>query len=47
MGPELIWGLSCFGGVVGTLQGTYRVYSRNRRIPGLRGNTRAHGFSGV
>ena len=32
-------------GFLGTLKGTYRVYSRYIRIPGLSSHTRAHGFN--
>ena len=39
MGP-LIWSLrTVFEGVLGTLKGLYRVYSRYIRIPGLRART--------
>ena len=43
MGPR-IWALRPFRGFLGTLEGTYRAYSRYTRIPGLRADTRGQGF---
>ena len=37
--------LGLFREILGTLKGTYRVYSRYIRIPGLRSILGAHGFN--
>ena len=42
-GP-LVWALRPFGGILGTLKGTYRACSRYIRIPGLKGHTKGPWF---
>ena len=42
-GP-LVWALGPFRGILGTLLGTYDVYSGYIRIPGLRAHTRGPWF---